>query len=128
MEITLDTHVLVWYMDAKLNNKLSLAALNAIKEAETEGKIYLSVITLVEILYLIEKGRIKNDYDSIIKAIEQNDNHKIINLDINIIKEIESIKGLEIDDRIITATAKVTKSKLVSKDQTITNNYSEVIW
>ena len=38
-----------------------------------------------------------------------------------------SIKGLEIHDRIILATAKLTDSILVTKDQVISANY-DVLW
>lgn len=128
MEITIDTHALLWYMDKSLNNKLSSVAFNTIQKAEEAGIIYISVITLVEILHLIEKGRINQDFKFILKSIESNDICRIIPLDITIIKELESIKGIEAHDRIIIATSKITNSSLVSKDEIIRNYYSNVIW
>lgn len=128
MEITLDTHSLLWYLDKNLNKKLSEKAFNSIKKAEEHGIIYISVITLVEILYLIEKGRIEYNFNFIVKALEENQIYCIIPLDVNILQEIENLKGLETHDRIILATAKTTNSKLVSKDKIIRNNYKEVLW
>lgn len=128
MEVTLDTHALLWYLDENLNNKLSEKAFNAIKTAEEQGIIYISVITLVEILYLIEKGRINYNFNFILKTLEENEVYCIIPLDICVLQEIENLKGLETHDRIILSTAKTTKSLLISKDETIRSNYKEVLW
>jgi PIN domain nuclease of toxin-antitoxin system len=128
MEITLDTHSLLWYLDENLNNKLSEKAFNAIKKAEEHGIIYISIITLVEILYLIEKGRISYSFNFILKTLEESEIYCIIPLDINVLQEIENLKGLETHDRIILSTAKATNSILISKDETIRNNYQETLW
>ncbi|MDI6751625.1 MAG: PIN domain-containing protein, partial [bacterium] len=70
MEITLDTHSLIWYVDKKLNKKLSKKALEAIKKAEEAGIVYVSVIVLMETLHLIEKGRVKLSFlNAIINSI-----------------------------------------------------------
>ena len=128
MEITLDTHSLLWYLDENLNNKLSKNAFNAIKKAEKQGTIYISVITLVEILYLIEKGRINYNFNFILDTLEESDIYCIIPLDICILQEIENLKGLETHDRIILSTAKATNSTLISKDEIIRKNYQETLW
>ncbi len=128
MEITLDTHSLLWYLDENLNNKLSKNAFEAIKNAEEQGSIYISIITLVEILYLIEKGRINYSFEFILKTLEESEIYYLVPLDINILQEIENLKGLETHDRIILATAKTTKSTLISKDEIIRNNYQETLW
>jgi PIN domain nuclease of toxin-antitoxin system len=128
MEVTLDTHTLLWYLDESLNNKLSEKAFDAIKKAEERGTIYISVITLVEILYLVEKGRIQQDFNFILKMLEESESYCIVPLDISILLEIESLKNLETHDRIILSTAKATNSTLISKDEVIRNNYQEVLW
>ena len=58
MAITIDAHSLVWYLDKGLNSNLSEKALHFIKEAEKNDIIYIPIIVLVELLYLIEKGRV----------------------------------------------------------------------
>lgn len=128
MEITLDTHSLIWYLDEGLNSKLSKIALNTIKKAENKGIIYISVIVLIEILYLIEKGRINLDFDKLLSILEESEIYCIVPLDTSLLKEVENLKGLETHDRIILATAKFTNTSLVSKDKVIRKQYNDVIW
>jgi len=128
MEITLDTHSLIWYLDKSLNKKLSTKALSIIKKAEKNGIIYISIIVLMEILYLIEKNRINYDFNDLLILLEKNIAYKIIPLDTLILEEIKLLKRLEIHDRIILATAKITNTSLISKDKVIRNNYKNIIW
>ena len=72
MEITIDTHALIWYLDKSLNQKLSTKALDTIKKAEKDGIIYIPIIVLFEILYLIEKGRINQNFNELLNALEKN--------------------------------------------------------
>jgi PIN domain nuclease of toxin-antitoxin system len=55
--LLLDTHAVVWYLgdDERLSSKALDAIENAVQEA---AGIYISAITLVEITYLVEKGRL----------------------------------------------------------------------
>ena len=54
--IVLDTHVLIWTVDA--NPRLGRAARTAIAEAAAEGGVGVSAITPWEIALLSEKGRL----------------------------------------------------------------------
>jgi len=52
-----DTHTLIWYLYGDM--RLSSTARNFIEQVNLEGQyIGVSSITLVEMVYLIEKGRI----------------------------------------------------------------------
>ena len=55
--LVVDTHAAVWYL---LNSsRLSLAAQRAMDDAADAGDpVYLSAVSLVEIVYLVEKGRL----------------------------------------------------------------------
>ncbi len=54
--VVVDTHAIIWYL---LNSpKLSDNAIKAIDSAE---KIYVSVVSIVEIIYLQEKGKIPEE-------------------------------------------------------------------
>ncbi|AFY81730.1 type II toxin-antitoxin system VapC family toxin [Oscillatoria acuminata] len=55
--VVADTHTLIWYVfDLP---RLSPAALNALEQAASVGDfIYFSAISIVEISYLIERGRL----------------------------------------------------------------------
>ncbi|WKZ17897.1 MAG: type II toxin-antitoxin system VapC family toxin [Candidatus Jettenia sp. CY-1] len=128
MEITLDTHTFIWYLDKSLNNKLSQKALKAIKEAEGSYTIYLPIIVLMEILYLIEKGRVNVSFHKLLSNLEKSSNYEIVSFDTRLLKIAETIRGLEVHDRLILATAIVTGSPLVSNDREIHAKGVKVIW
>src|SRR5579884_4269781 len=55
--VVVDTHALIWYMSASAS--LSAPARNALEQAVASGAgIGVSAISLVEIQYLVEKGRV----------------------------------------------------------------------
>lgn len=128
MEITLDTHTFIWYLDKSLNNKLSQKALKAIKEAEDSSIIYLPIIVLMEVLYLIEKGRVNISFHKLLSNLEKSINYEIVPFDIGLLKIAETIQGLEVHDRLILATAILTGSPLVSNDREIHAKGIKVIW
>lgn len=128
MEITLDTHALIWYIDKGLNKKLSVKALGAIKEAEANGIVYLPVIVLMEMLHLIEKGRVLLSFVKFLSLIESCHNYKVIPLDISLIKVAKTLTGLEVHDRLILATSILTNSSLISKDKELGKRGINVVW
>ncbi|MDO8142099.1 MAG: type II toxin-antitoxin system VapC family toxin [Candidatus Brocadiales bacterium] len=128
MEITLDTHAFIWYLDKSLNNKLSPKALKAIKEAEDSYTVYLPIIVLMEVLYLIEKGRVNLSFHKLLLNLEESVNYEIVPFDTRLLKIAETIKGLEVHDRLILATAILTGSPLVSSDKEIHAKGIKVVW
>lgn len=117
MEITLDTHAFIWYLDKSLNNKLSPRALKAIKEAEDLYTVYLPIIVLMEVLYLVEKGRVNLSFHKRLLNLEESVNYEIVPFDTRLLKIAETIKELEVHDRLILATAILTGSLLVGNDK-----------
>jgi PIN domain nuclease of toxin-antitoxin system len=128
--ITIDSHALIWYVDEDLKRNLSASALEAIREAEKNGVIYVPTIALLEIYRLIEKGRIKLSFNKLLSDIERGRNYQVIPFDIELLRLAVSIKGLELHDKLIFATAMLTNSALVSKDRVIKAKTSnvKVIW
>lgn len=58
-DIVIDNHIAIWYFaDA---SQLSKPAETAIDNAEANGIIFVSAITIIELIYLIEKGKIPQD-------------------------------------------------------------------
>ncbi len=57
--VVVDTHVAIWYFlqSSRLSNR-AISALDATKAGES---IYLSAISLVEVIYLVGKVRLEND-------------------------------------------------------------------
>ena len=128
MEITIDTHPLIWYVDRSLNHKLSKNALSAIDDATANGIVYIPSIIMIELMHLIEKGKINLDFEKVLADIESSENYRIVALDTELIKQTKAVQGLETHDRIICATALLTNSSLVTKDREIRDYEVKVIW
>lgn len=127
--ITIDTHTLVWYVDKKLKGKnLSKIALEMIREAELQSIIYVSAISLMEILDLVEKERISISFKTVLSAIEKNEAYQVIPVNTELVKLTRSLPRIEIHDRLILATAVLTDSILLSKDREIEHMGLNVIW
>lgn len=65
-----DTHSLLWYLND--SGKLSAAALAAFENAERSNlPIYVPAIVLIEIRYLVEKGRdiFESDFQMIVSEL-----------------------------------------------------------
>lgn len=131
--VVADTHALIWYFCTP--DKLSISALNALDRAtDTDNLIYISAISLVEIVYLVEKGRLPKEVLSTILNVLDNPSIGIAlaPLDRNIseiIKQIDRGTVPDMPDRIIAATALYLNIPLVSCDSKIQNLTSvSVIW
>ena len=127
--ITVDTHTLVWFLDKTLKAKrLSAKALEVMRESERYGVIYISAISLMEIVDLSEKGRISVSFQNVLSLIDTNEAYKVIPVDDELVKATIPLQGMEIHDRLIMATALMTDSILVSRDKEIRATGLNVIW
>lgn len=126
--ILVDTHAAIWYL---LNSKkLSATAEETIDRAET---ICLCSISLIEIVFLTEKGKISPIALERLKSAltESNCRWQIISLDTSIALAIADIKREvvpEMPDRIISATAQYLNIPLVTRDTKIQALNIETIW
>jgi PIN domain nuclease of toxin-antitoxin system len=118
--VVADTHTIIWYVfDLP---RLSASALNALEQAATEGDIiYFSAISIVEISYLIERGRLVNEVLTRVLNAADNPNMGILlaPLDRNIattVQQIDRATVPDMPDRIIAATALSLNLPLVTRD------------
>ncbi len=130
--IVADTHALIWYiLDPDLLSKLALKALDT---ASNQGDpIFLSAISIVEICYLVDKGRLtKTVLERVITAIEaENAGIEIISIDLKIglaVRQISREIVPDMPDRIIAATALHLNIPLVTKDAKIQSANIQTIW
>lgn len=124
MSVVADTHAAIWYVDAPHElSGTATAALDA--AADTAGEhIIISAITLVEMRYLVEKGRIKAD---VLKRVEQELDEPdpmlvVAALDratYNALASIPRDTVPDMPDRIIAATALNLGLPLVTRDADI---------
>jgi len=121
-----DTHALVWYIIGQLHDKVD----EIFKSAEMgESTIFIPTIVLAECLYLVEKGKIKLDFDELLRRIELSRNFVPASFNFQVMKLLPEIGLKELHDRVIVATAKMLNAKLLTKDRKIRETgIAEVIW
>lgn len=127
-----DTHGAVWYL---LNDRaLSQNARAALEEAARLGyPVYVSSISLVEVVYLVEKGRLPTvALDRLVHALAEPDpGFAIAPLDMAVALAISQVpRGIvpNMPDRIIAATALQLNLPLITRDQEIPKAGIKTIW
>ncbi|OGM23733.1 twitching motility protein PilT [Candidatus Woesebacteria bacterium RIFCSPHIGHO2_01_FULL_39_17] len=117
--ILLDTHILIWWLNgsAKLSNK----ALREIKNSKKKEKIFVSSISIWEIAMLVKKKRLKLtlNVESWIREVERLTYINFLPVDNNIAFEsvyLPEFKHKDPADRIIVATARGLRAKLITSD------------
>ena len=130
--VVVDTHALIWYLLA--SQKISSRAIASLDDAVRIGdSIYLSSISVVEIIYLVEKGKLPEiAFDRLISSLYNMDSSfVVIPLDLNIAQSIQKIPREmipDMPDRIITATALHMNLPLVTRDKKIQAAGIKTIW
>ncbi len=127
-----DTHTVIWYIfnDSRLSKTAKLTIDNIAQNGDDVG---FSVITIVEIIYLMEKGRIpSNTLSKLITEIQKNDAVlNVIICDENIAQTLAKVSRDEIPDlpdRLIAATALYYNIPIISRDHKITSSSLTTIW
>ncbi len=121
MIYALDTHTLVWFLEA--NKRLGKRAKSVLLKADTE--IVIPAIVLAESKFLFAKKRISADLDTIYRRVITARNCTVYPLDEAIIAKMPTT--LEIHDAIIVATglviqeARGEKVAVITRDKAIVN-------
>jgi len=128
----LDTHAAIWYLlDTK---NLSEAVFSLIDGAATSGvPTYISSVSLVEVVYLVERGRIAADaFGRFVRELGlENPAFKVFPLDYNVASAMRSIPRdvvPDMPDRIIAATALYLGLPLVTRDRRLQTAGIQTIW
>lgn len=127
-----DTHALIWYL--AVDARLSATAKTFMDEASRQGNtIGLSSITFVEIVYLVEKGRIPaGRFTQLADALNDPTNLFVeMPVDLQIARALARVdvsKVPDMPDRIITATALARGIPLISRDAKIQVSGITTIW
>jgi len=127
-----DTHAAVWYIVEPQN--LSAVARSLFEQTALAGEfIYVSAISMVEISYLVEKGRLSPIVLQrlLIALYDVNSALTIFPLDLNIalaVKQISRSSVPDMPDRIIAATALHLNLPLITRDRKIQTAGVQTIW
>jgi PIN domain nuclease of toxin-antitoxin system len=132
MPLVIDTHAAIWYLSN--SDQLSSAALDPIESAvKSRDDVFLSAISLVEVIYLAEKGKLP--FDAVKKlenALHDADASIIVApLDYPVVEAVKRVSRAAIPDmpdRIISATALHLGVPLVTRDRRIQAAGINTIW
>ena len=127
-----DTHALIWYLYG--DARLSQTAAQFMNAASVAGKqLAVPTISLAEMVYLIEKGRIAAESLSIAAAALEAPQNALteVPLKIGIVRAMTATDAAQIPDmpdRIIAATAVYLGVPVVSRDGKIRLSSIQTIW
>ena len=110
--------------------KIGKAAKLILRDAD-HGKntILISIISVVEILYLSERNKIALEFEEMKHWLLHLDNYKILDLDLDIVETAKIVQGLELHDRLIVSTALSLNIPILTSDQIIKDSGQVgVIW
>jgi len=121
--VVVDTHAAVWYL---LNDKRLSRIAGSVLDQTTQGgnPILIPSISLVELIYLAEKGRIPaSTHTRLLATIDDpNGPYELAPLNRDVADAVHTIDRQpvpDIPDRVIAATALARKLPLVSRDSKI---------
>lgn len=121
MALVLDTHAVIWYLSG--SKQLSPTARTVIESAERNAEdIFISAISLVEVIYLAEKGRLSAlALQRLQDALRDPTGSMVVApLDAAVAEAVQRIPKEtvpDMPDRIIAATAAHLDADLVTRDR-----------
>ena len=127
-----DTHAVIWYLANDL--RLGAKAKSTFEGASRNGdQIAVSAITLVEIIYLVEKGRVPAErFTQLMSALDDSDNMLIVvSLTSAISRTLSRVDREQVPDmpdRIIAATGLHLGVPVISRDGKIRASEITTIW
>jgi len=127
-----DTHAIIWYLanDSRLGANAKATFAEAVRKGD---EIAISAITLVEIVYLVERNRIPAGYFSqLMNDVDSNDSVLVeVALSPPIVRTLTKVDWSQVPDmpdRIITATALHLNVPVISRDHKIQASNVQTIW
>jgi len=130
--LVVDTQSIIWFLAQSA--QLSNTARGAIQDAITAGNpVYVSVITIVEIVYLVEKGRFAQDVlDDLVDVLQRPDSGiQLFPLDLEIASDLHLVPRTDVPDmpdRIIGATAVHLGLPLITSDAKLQSSRVATVW
>jgi PIN domain nuclease of toxin-antitoxin system len=130
--MVLDTHVALWHLLG--TRRLSRPALQAIERTVRSGKpLWVSAVSIVETIYLVELGRVPLDAFQKLDAEFKDPAFglHLVPIDEHVAAAVRDIpRGLvpEMGDRIIAATALYLNVPLITRDARIQASGIRTIW
>src|SRR3990170_6865011 len=113
-----DTHSFLWHLqnDQALGSK-ARSVFGACDKGD--GVVVIPSIVLVESIFICEKKKTDMNFQDILEKLKTASNYYIYPLNEDVVLECNKIKMEKPHDRIIVATARLLKVKLITKDKKI---------
>jgi PIN domain nuclease of toxin-antitoxin system len=110
--------------------KIGKAAKLILQDSDSgKNTILISIISIVEILYLSERHKIPLDFEDVRRKLLPLDNYRIVDLDFDIVETAKTVQGLELHDRLIVSTSLSLNVPILTSDQIIQDSGQvAVIW
>lgn len=130
--VVLDTHAVIWYLSK--SQRIPPAVVALIRRTINAGDpLYVSAISVLEVTYLVEKGRLpESALDRLVNALA--DPHAgivAVPFDVDVAlaaRDIPREAVPDMPDRIIAATARHLGVPLVTRDHKIRGARIETVW
>lgn len=129
MEYLADTVAIVRHL--RSHPALGAGASRILQETDAGlHRVYVSAITLMEVLYLSEARRIDLPLDELLSSISGARNYAVVPVDSDIVLAAVHIDDVpELHDRIIVATARFLDVPILTGDRVIAaSQHAESVW
>jgi PIN domain nuclease of toxin-antitoxin system len=124
-----DTVALVWHL--RRHRKLSERARQLFDGADAgEHTAYISAITLMELLGIIEQHELDLSLDDLLACINASPGYVVLPVDETIVQAASAISDVpELHDRVLVATAKLFEVPILTPDPVIAQTrHADVLW
>lgn len=121
--VVIDTHTLIWYLEQ--SPKISRTAIDILDQATRDDfPIFIASITLVELIYLVEKKRLGAfSLDQLLTDLATPESpFSIVPLTLEVVQSLQRIPKVQVPDmpdRIIAAAAHSLNIPLITCDHKI---------
>jgi len=129
MEFLADTVAIIRHL--RQHPALGRRAARILDDADAgQHHIYLSAISLMEVLYLAEARKIDLPLNELIDHVQGSTNYTVVPVDTEIVQAAVGVDDVpELHDRIIVATAKYLNVPILSSDAVMmASSHVKVIW
>jgi predicted nucleic acid-binding protein len=129
MNYVVDTVALVRHLRG--GKRLGAGAKHILQEADAGlHTMYISGVTLMEILYLSESRRIAVDLRAVQDLLNRSRNYRVIPIGLEVVTMAVSIDDVpELHDRLIVATAKLLTVPILTNDPVMVGSqHTTTVW
>lgn len=132
IQVIADTHAIVWYLGN--DSRLSPVARSRFEDARLAGEhIGISAITIVEMIFLVERNRIDADHLAVLRTMLSRRRALVRVVPLNravsdALQEVVRAEVPEMGDRMIAATALYLRVPIITRDQDLTGSRVPTTW